>query len=72
METKIEKDLKQMSYSELEKEVLYIDNVLRDSMFGKKKISLNKERELITKSHDIKCEMDRRWNTGEMKTKVIH
>lgn len=68
----MEKDLKQMSYSELEKEVIYIDNVLRDSMFGRKKVSLSKERELITKSHDLKSEMDRRWNTGEMKTKVIH
>ena len=65
------KNLKTMSYNELEKETIEIAKTLRANMLGSKKISLEKERTLIARSQDLKVEMDRRWNTGKIKTRVI-
>lgn len=60
-----------MTYTELEKETIEIDNILRANMLGQKKISLEEERKLIKRNHELKVEMDRRWNAGEIKTRMI-
>lgn len=60
-----------MTYNELEKEVIRINNILRSDMVGKFKLT-NKERNyLIHKSHDLKSEMNRCWESGEMKTRIV-
>lgn len=59
------KNAKEMTYRELEKEVIENRKVLV------KTTDLNLKRNIIARDHDLMQEMDRRWNTGEMKTKVI-
>lgn len=59
------RNVKEMTYRELEKEVIESTKELV------KTTDLKQKRVLIARGHDLMQEMDRRWNTGEMKTKVI-
>lgn len=59
------KDIKEMSYNELSNKI--ISNRAKISSTK----SLEEKRQLINENHDMMTEIDRRWNSGEIKTIVI-
>lgn len=56
------KDLKKMTYRELEKEVISNRCEMRTA-------TLERKRVLIRRSHELMVEMDNRWNIAEAKRK---
>ena len=56
------KDVKEMTYKELEREVIANHCELT-------KASLTRQRELCIRSHDLMTEMDRRWENAAAKAK---
>lgn len=65
----VAEDLSKREYNDLENEAGQIAEKLNNS--GKNKLSKEEQDKLIKRPHDLKVEMDRRWNTSEQKTKVI-